>query len=367
MPGCGRTGGGVLQQPCRNERMPSTLSMVSSRIDTGTVWGPAAPDERHWLATGWAGGHKRRRGFDARHLRNDGLYRRDHPPQGIALDRAAGMVAATMSDLLEARGQAMREDAAEKRAHLEASGPRASASGCAGGQSDGAVHARDAAAVREGDPEDRGGTGTEGGAAAWLRLRVDVPGDRPDARGDLLKQPRLAPDVFEHRAVDGREGLDGAKEVGSGGAPGGAVVGASAARDHIVEVGMGRKLVAPGMEDTGKAGQVRANKALVFGKTFQRLSRSIAEGLGGALGMCAAKGSQGFRDGEGEEQVRHWELLFQLRVQPRLGCMGLAWGTGAIATGMVDAGWPPTALAPVETVAIVPTAAVLHGADGPVV
>jgi hypothetical protein len=340
--------------------------MVSSRLETGTVWGPAAQDERHWVAPGWAGGHKRRRGFDARHLRNDGLSRRDHPPQGIALARAAGMVAANMSDLLEALGQGMLEDAAEKLAHLEASGPRASASGCAGGQSDGAVHERDEAAVRDGDPEDRGGKGTEGGAAVWLRLRVDVPGDRPDAWGDGRKQTRLAHGGFEHRSVDGRAGLDGAKEVGSGGEPGGAVVGASAARDHRVEGGMGRKLVAPGMEDTGTAGQVRANKALVFGKTLKRLRRSIAEGLGGALGMCAEKGSQGCRDGEGAEKVRHWELFVQLRVQPQRGCMVLAWGTGSIATGMVDAVVPPTALAPVETVAIVPTAAVWHGADGPV-
>ena len=61
--------------------------------------------------------------------------------------------------------------------------------------------------------------------------------------------------------------------------------------------------------------------------------------------------------------MRPWELLVQVMMEPRRGCMLLALGTGAVATGMMDAVWPPTAWALREAVALVPALAMLESAD----
>jgi hypothetical protein len=50
-------------------------------------------------------------------------------------------------------------------------------------------------------------------------------------------------------------------------------------------------------------------------------------------------------------------------MQPLLSFMMLTLGTGAVATGMMDAVVPPTVLALREAVSVVATAAVLDGAD----
>jgi hypothetical protein len=60
--------------------------------------------------------------------------------------------------------------------------------------------------------------------AVVIGLTVDVPGDRPDLRIDLLQQIGLAHGFFEERTVDGGEGFDRDKEVGAGGPPGRAVL-----------------------------------------------------------------------------------------------------------------------------------------------
>jgi hypothetical protein len=46
---------------------------------------------------------------------------------------------------------------------------------------------------------------------------MDVPGDGPDLWVDVFEASRLWHLLFEDRTVDGREGLDWDKEVGSRG------------------------------------------------------------------------------------------------------------------------------------------------------
>ena len=75
--------------------------------------------------------------------------------------------------------------------------------------------------------------------------------------------------------------------------------------------------------------------------------------------MRADKGSEGLRDGEGEEEVRPGQLCVQVVREPLLGCMLLALGTVAVATGMMDAVVLPTAWALLE-------AEVRHGRCGTV-
>ena len=79
--------------------------------------------------------------------------------------------------------------------------------------------------------------------------------------------------------------------------------------------------------------------------------------------MRADEGTQGFRDGEGEEEVRPGQLFVQVVLEPLLGFMLLTLWTVAVATGMMDAVVSPTALALVEAVTVMAALALLDGAD----
>ena len=74
------------------------------------------------------------------------------------------------------------------------------------------------------------------------------------------------------------------------------------------------ELSSPSMEDAGKAGQAGADEALLFGEAFEGLGGGREQGLVGDLWMGADEGTQGFRDAEGDEEVRPRELFFQLMV-----------------------------------------------------
>ena len=81
--------------------------------------------------------------------------------------------------------------------------------------------------------------------------------------------------LFEERTGDGREGLDWAKAVGASGEPRGAVFGQTATWDDGVDGGMILELPAPGMQDTGKAGELRTDEPLVFGEAFAGSGRGV--------------------------------------------------------------------------------------------
>ena len=93
-----------------------------------------------------------------------------------------------------------------------------------GGEGDSAVFEAHETSIGDGDPEDIRGEVLEGRVAIVACLRVNVPGDVPDLWVDVLEPSGLAHIFFEEGSVDGREGFDGGKEVGSGGEPGGAVL-----------------------------------------------------------------------------------------------------------------------------------------------
>ena len=127
------------------------------------------------------------------------------------------------------------------------------------------------------------------------------------------------------------------------------------------------ELPAPGMENAGKAREVRTDKARVFGETFDGLRGCLEQGRIGRALMRADKGSEGFGDGEGEEKVRPGQLFVELLVKPVLRFMMLTLGAVAIAAGVVDAVLPATALAVIEAVSIMSALAVLNGPHGLVV
>ena len=73
-----------------------------------------------------------------------------------------------------------------------------------------------------------------------------------------------------------------------------------------------RKLSSPGMQDAGEPWEVCPDELCVFGKPFEGERRGVKQGLVGDALMRADEGTQGLRDGEGDEEVRPRELFVQV-------------------------------------------------------
>ena len=130
----------------------------------------------------------------------------------------------------------MLEEAADKLDGVETGGTLSIAAGFTIREGDGAVLEGDDTAVGDGDSKDIGGEVFKGGGAVGIGLTVDIPGDVPDLWIDQVEEAGALHLLFEDGAVDGREGFNGDKEVGSGGEPLGAVLGESPTRDDGVDV-----------------------------------------------------------------------------------------------------------------------------------
>ena len=78
--------------------------------------------------------------------------------------------------------------------------------------------------------------------------------------------------------------------------------------------------------------------------------------------LGAEQGTQGLRDGAGQEAVRARELFVQVVLSPLGRLLLLTLGTVAVAPGMRDAVVPPTAGTRRKTVTVMATAARLDGA-----
>jgi len=124
------------------------------------------------------------------------------------------------------------------------------------------------------------------------------------------------------------------------------------------------ELSAPGMQDTGKPREVCADETLVCGQPLESRCRRLKHGVVSDTLMRADEGSQRLRDGEGEEEVRPGQLVFQVAGEPLLGFMLLTLWAMPIATGMIDAVLSPTTWALIEAVAVRAALALLDGTDG---
>jgi hypothetical protein len=122
-----------------------------------------------------------------------------------------------MADLHETVRQDVLEEPADQLDGVEVGGTPPSAAGFAVGEGDGAVFERDDSAIGDGDLEDLRGEVFERRMAARMGLAVDIPGDGPDLRVDVLQKSGLADVLSEDGTVDGRKRFDRNQEVGSGG------------------------------------------------------------------------------------------------------------------------------------------------------
>ena len=268
----------------------------------------------------------------------------DQPSPHVSREGTACIHKAEVSALHEALGQDMREEAAEKLDGVKGSGPRPCTAGFARRESDGAVLEGDDAAIGDGDFQHRGSKVLAGGGAVWIGLAVHMPGAMPDPGVAALQKAGVGHLLLEDRPVDGGEGLDGNKEVRSRREPLGTVLGEPTAWDDVMEVGGVLELPAPGMEDAGKAREVRPEKARVFGEACEGVRGGLAQGRIGSALRRAEKGAEGFGDGAGEEKVRPGKLCVELFVEPVRRFMLRTLGAVAIAAGVGDAVLPATAV-----------------------
>jgi hypothetical protein len=268
-----------------------------------------------------------------------------------------------MADFHDAVRHDMVQEPAETRDGVKGRGAEAGTAHCPGGAGDEVVLQTDQTVVGDGDREAIRSEGGESGRAMVMGLTVDVPGDAPDLRVDGLEQASLAHRVFTARAGDGGERCHGHQAVGAGGAPGRAVLGEAPTGHHGMEVGVGLELSTPGLQDPGDPQESGADEALSLGELCQSPGSGVKQGLiRGAL-RRADEGTQGFRDGEGAEEMRPRELCVEVVLEPLLRCILLTLGAVAIATGMLDAMVSAPGWALLAAVAVRTAAALLEGAD----
>jgi hypothetical protein len=129
-----------------------------------------------------------------------------------------------MPDFPHAIGQAVREEPAEQLPAVELGGAWAGTAHLPGGAGDRAGRAAEERAVGDGDLEDIRGQGGDGRLAMWSGLTMDSPRASPHLRGKVLQPSSVAQVGFADGSVAGGQGVDGDKEGGAGGAPGGAVL-----------------------------------------------------------------------------------------------------------------------------------------------
>src|SRR5512145_3059448 len=98
-------------------------------------------------------------------------------------------------------------------------------------------------------------------------------------------------------------------------------------------MGMILQLPPPGVPDPGEPWEVCPDEPLVGGEPVAGERRGVEHGLVGEALMRADEGSERLRNGEGHKEVRPRELFVEVVLEPLLGCMLLALGTVAVATG----------------------------------
>ena len=106
------------------------------------------------------------------------------------------------------------------------------------------------------------------------------------------------------------------------------------------------------MQAPGATWELCPDQTLGLGKACEGESRGGDQGLVSEGLRGAEKGSEGLRDGAGEEAGWPGELLVQVGLKPLRGLVLRALRTGAVATGGMDAGFVATTLAWRATVAV---------------
>jgi hypothetical protein len=188
-----------------------------------------------------------------------------------------------------------------------------------------------------------------------------VPGEGPHVGGAGLQPAGVASLCCAEGAGEGGAGVDGAKAGGAGGPPGRAVRCEAPTGPQGMAGRGGLQGPAPRRPATGNTRARWPEATRGCGEPLAGCSRGVDHGVGRAPWRRAAQGAEGLGDGTGAEAGRSGQLVLQVGLEPLLGVMRRTVGTGAVATGLLEAGWRATPLARREAVALGPAVARWEG------
>ena len=164
--------------------------------------------------------------------------------------------------------------------------------------------------------------------AVVLGLSVDVPGDGPGLGSDAARRQtggahRL---LCRARGRGGRGLCTGTKQLAREGRQAVRSCGKRHRQGPGVEVGVGREVPPPGVQDPGEPREVGPEAALVCGEPLAGHCRGVPQGLGREALRRADAGTQGLRDGAGAGGSAARERLVPGVLEPRRGVCGGHWG-----------------------------------------
>jgi hypothetical protein len=201
---------------------------------------------------------------------------------------------------------------------------------------DGTVLDFDDSGIGDGDSEDIGGEVFEGCFARAYGLRVDVPIDLPDLRGDLIEETGFFHLISELGFEDDGERCDGEIEIDPGRVPEAIGGREGAAGDDVMDMGVILQGSSPGVKDAEESWEISADVMLIQGKLLHRFRGGFEQGRVSQALVFANEGAQFLWDGKGEQEMMTGELPLHLLFEPLSGFMVLTSGAMAISAGAVD-------------------------------
>jgi len=192
------------------------------------------------------------------------------------------------------------------------------------------------AGIGDSHSEDIGGEVFKARFAGTYGLRIDIPIDLPDLRGDLFEEAGFSHRIAELGLEDDGESFDGEIEVDSGGVPETIGGGEGAAGDDVMDMGVIVEGSSPGVKDTEESWEITADIVFIEGEFFDGLRGSFKQGRIGDLLVLTDEAAQTLRDGKGEQEMVTGELPFHLFFKPLPALLVLAGGTMTVSAGAIE-------------------------------
>ncbi len=240
----------------------------------------------------------------------------------------------------ESAWQDMLEEALEELLHGEGAGfELAGVGGAVQEGEQGSLHTAamidgEQAPVADGDAVDVGSQVFEGSLSIAHPFAVDDPFPSPDFFGGLLVESCFSQGALEGSAEQFGEGFHMQEEVLACGQPANPILVHTAAGSQVVDVGMVDQFAGPGMQHTQHA-DLPAHKAWIPGQFLGCLCGSTKEQVVEQLLVASGDLAQLRGKREGQKEVGDRQEQPPLDFQPLLGLLVLAFGTTAVATGVV--------------------------------
>ena len=266
-------------------------------------------------------------------------------PDAVEFEAGGGMEPAEAADAMKALGQDVLEETADEFEGLQVEELLLAGGAVTVTPPHAAIGQHGQFAIAGGGLEDVAAEVTQRVLAGTDRLAVNDPALLPEASGQARHQ--VGRGALQGAAKEGAvvigQGMDVDEELSAAGDPVALIETQTAGGNQIVDVRVVDQRPAPGVEDAEHA-QRGAEPVGVAGQVVEGLGRGGEEEVEAHLRVRAHPGAQGFRDGEGDQEVGDGEQEAGVVGQPLVGVGLTALGTVAVVAGVVGemegaAGW----------------------------